>query len=497
VKFNENGVRQWATYFGGNDVDNGHSCSSDGNGNFYISGVTRSTTAVGSGGHQDTIGGGSDAFLLKVNGNGAHQWSTYYGGSSNDLGFSCMGDLSGNIYLSGETRSTTEIAFAGHQNTKGGINDAFLVKFDSSGVRQWATYYGGDIYDYGFSIATDESSNVYMAGQTMSPTSIAQGGHQNYFGGSTDAFMVKFSSSGVLQWATYYGGSNGEYGYWCDTDNSGNIYLAGWTWSSTGISSGGYQNAFGGVGDAFLVKFTTGEPLLTGTYTVSETCANQCNGVQMAAPSGGVPPYSFQWNTEPEQSGPYATDLCEGELALTVTDALDSTFTLLLTVASVGGTDAIDLTQLGDTLYASGLTDYQWYLNDTLIPGANLNTYVIIESGNYNVSGNIGDCSVVSELIETTCICTGISDLGDEILMQALHVFPNPSNSIFSMVIKDALGAIQIIVTDNMGREVLMEHFSATGNSARTIDMSARASGIYFLRVQTENSAGVVKLVKE
>jgi hypothetical protein len=217
----------------------------------------------------------------------------------------------------------------------------------------------------------------------------------------------------------------------------------------------------------------------------------------MAAPSGGVPPYSFQWNTEPEQSGPYATDLCEGELALTVTDALDSTFTLLLTVASVGGTDAIDLTQLGDTLYASGLTDYQWYLNDTLIPGANLNTYVIIESGNYNVSGNIGDCSVVSELIETTCICTGISDLGDEILMQALHVFPNPSNSIFSMVIKDALGAIQIIVTDNMGREVLMEHFSATGNSARTIDMSARASGIYFLRVQTENSAGVVKLVKE
>ncbi len=79
----------------------------------------------------------------------------------------------------------------------------------------------------------------------------------------------------------------------------------------------------------------------------------------------------------------------------------------------------------------------------------------------------------------------------------SFSVFPNPSNSVFNLVLKDALGEVQLTVTDNMGREVLMEHFSTTGNSARTIDMSGRTSGIYFLRVQTENGAGVVKLVKE
>ena len=187
------------------------------------------------------------------------QWGTYYGGTSNEIGYSCATDASGNIYLSGYTRSTSGIATTGaHQTTYGGgLNDAFLVKFNSSGVRQWGTYYGGTGNDFGWSCATDTSGNIYLSGQTPSTSGIATtGAYQTTFGGATeDAFLVKFNSSGVRQWGTYYGGTGQDYGLSCATDTSGNIYLAGITRSTSGIATtGAHQTNHGGYRDAFLVK---------------------------------------------------------------------------------------------------------------------------------------------------------------------------------------------------------------------------------------------------
>ena len=102
------------------------------------------------------------------------------------IGRSCATDASGNVYLAGYTDSTTGIATTGaHQTTYGGgVYDAFLVKFNSSGVRQWGTYYGGTGYDDGYSCATDASGNVYLAGSTNSTTGIATtGAHQTTSGG--------------------------------------------------------------------------------------------------------------------------------------------------------------------------------------------------------------------------------------------------------------------------------------------------------------------------
>ena len=90
--------------------------------------------------------GNSDAFLVKIQ----FKWSKAMGNllwrnRGMIYGYSCATDASGNIYLSGYTSSTSGIATTGaHQATYGGGDwDAFLVKFNSSGVRQWGTYYGG------------------------------------------------------------------------------------------------------------------------------------------------------------------------------------------------------------------------------------------------------------------------------------------------------------------------------------------------------------------
>src|SRR6185503_1248841 len=77
--------------------------------------------------------------------------------------------------------------------------------------RIWGTYYGGQGNDGGFAVATDHNGNVFMAGITMSANGIAAGGFQNNFGGGVvDAYLVKFDSSGNRLWGTYFGGNGDE-----------------------------------------------------------------------------------------------------------------------------------------------------------------------------------------------------------------------------------------------------------------------------------------------
>ena len=270
--FSQN-TRLWATYYGGTGLDNSHSIATDAAGNVYLVGFTDSPNDIASGGFQNTPGGGYDAIIVKFDPAGNRLWGTYYGGSTDDYGLSVTVDATGNVYCAGRTRSTTNIASGGFQNTYGGGQyDAFLVKFDANGNRLWATYYGGTndegLFGYGCGVTTDATGNVYLAGYTASTTNIASGGFQNVFGGGVrDAFLVKFDANGVRLWATYYGNTGSEEAYSAATDAGGNVYLSGLTSSAAGIASGGFSNVYaGGAVDAFLVKFDASGNRLWGTY---------------------------------------------------------------------------------------------------------------------------------------------------------------------------------------------------------------------------------------
>lgn len=276
AKFNTNGTRLWATYYGGTLDEWCYSVATDGLANVYISGATTSTN-VGvistTGSHQLTSGGSLDAFLVKFNSNGVRQWGTYYGGSGNEYGLSCNTDVTGNVYLAGQTTSSggTIIATTGaHQTTAGGINDAFLVKFNSNGVRQFGTYYGGNGVDIGTACKVDPFGNIFLSGYCTSGGGnviSTAGSHQISGGGLTDAFLAKFDNSGVRQWGTYYGGSGNEYCGTIGIDNIGNVYLSGSSASGSAITTAGcHQPTLGGMSDAFLVKFNTSGVRQWGTY---------------------------------------------------------------------------------------------------------------------------------------------------------------------------------------------------------------------------------------
>lgn len=279
VKFNSSGVRIWGTYYGGNADDQGYSCTTDTSGNVYLAGGTGSGTLIASpGSHQTFNGGGTtDGFLAKFDSLGNRIWGTFYGGSFDDYVNSCSIDPVGDIYICGLGRSSSAnvISTPGcHQiSPGGGGEEAFLAKFNTNGIRQWGTYYGGIGDEISYSCVTDKVGNVFMTGYTNTNTGTViatSGSHQTTSGGGPrDAFLVKFNSAGVRQWGTYYGGSGGDYGYVCATDKTGNIYMVGMSGTSTGTviaTPGSQQLIHGGLNDMMLVKFNSGGTRIDGTY---------------------------------------------------------------------------------------------------------------------------------------------------------------------------------------------------------------------------------------
>jgi len=249
VKFNSSGTQLWATYYGSTDIDDARGCFADASGNVYLVGSTRYGSGLASGGHQNVSGGGEyEAYLVKFNSSGLRQWATYYGGTGNDYFLSGLVDVAGDLYVIGNTSSTANIAVGGYQNIYGGgTNDAMIIKFNTSGVRQWGTYFGGLYNDEGRACAIDQNGNVFYVGSTTSNTGVAFNGFINTAQGGSDAFLLKMTTSGTALWATYFGGSQTDEGFSCAFDNTnGKVYLAGRTTSTSGIAYLGHQNTYGG-----------------------------------------------------------------------------------------------------------------------------------------------------------------------------------------------------------------------------------------------------------
>jgi hypothetical protein len=263
----------WGSYFGGTNDDYARCIKSDKKGNLFMCGYTYSLDCIAtSGAFMSVFGGGSfDGFVAKINSTGHKIWASYFGGPSNDDVCSETFDNYGNFYLAGYTRSTSNITTTGsfQPTFGGGYIDAFLVKFDSTGIRKWSTYIGGSGYDWGYTTTADENDNIYIAGRTTSINNIATSGCYQFIpGGNSDAFIQKFTTTGSRIWGTYLGGEGDDYGFSLTYDSNSYIYLAGHTSSTGGISYGNsYQTYFGGGNmDVFLAKICTCGPLVWSTY---------------------------------------------------------------------------------------------------------------------------------------------------------------------------------------------------------------------------------------
>ncbi|MBI4331240.1 MAG: PKD domain-containing protein [Chloroflexi bacterium] len=197
----------WVAYAGDGDFDDwATAIAVDASGNVYVTGTSLHP------------GFGGDYLTFKYNNSGVWQWQAYYNNGMDraDTARAIAVDASGNVYVTGASRRFS------------GTDDYTTVKYNSSGVKQWETYYyygTANGYDSPAAVAVDGSGNVYVTGSSEGGTA------------GDDYATVKYNSSGAKLWATRYNGpaSGSDRATAMFLDGSGNVYVTGY---SAGAGSG-------------------------------------------------------------------------------------------------------------------------------------------------------------------------------------------------------------------------------------------------------------------
>jgi hypothetical protein len=219
---------------GGNKWDGAISIQVDQHGNAYVAGFTFSSDfpTTSNALRREYIGGKSDAFLVKIKTDGAIEYSTFFGGSNEDRGNSVAFDRAGNVYLAGTTWSDNLLGIEkGSPNKYSGNGDGYVAVWNLSDPSTLRVkYIGGKETEYLKGIALDDSGNLFVSGFTQSADFPLRAALQKKLNGRQDAFLTKLKSADFSYgFSTFIGGSGEDNAWGVAVDRAGMPYLAGGT----------------------------------------------------------------------------------------------------------------------------------------------------------------------------------------------------------------------------------------------------------------------------
>lgn len=308
VKYNPNGVAQWATRIALTlpfleEMAKVFSMSIDSNNNLYISGLLGLLDEIifyNTPGFEATIPtiSGMGLFIVKYDENGLAQWATKIMNLSQSV---LTINLNNDIFIFGNTRTDTILFFnapgAGSSvYSYSSYNGTLLTKYNSDGIFQWATRieYVDDtfvspteIWGPAYLIASDLLGNIYVSATSNGtstriydrPGDIQTLPDLNNPGLLIQLYIVKYNSEGVAQWVTQLVGANTQEGYSMKIDKNNNIYIAGrfrspllTIYNSDGNPSG-LTLTLNGTENMFLVKYDSSGIAQWATHATATNCS--------------------------------------------------------------------------------------------------------------------------------------------------------------------------------------------------------------------------------
>ena len=181
-------------------------------GDIYVAGYTVTTPGPGQPPRRDAI-------LRKYDRMGTQLWSREFGSmldSAKDGATSVAVDRESNVYVAGATSGALK------GQASGGHSDAFVRKYDASGVELWTRQFGSTEADRASAVAVDAKGNVYVAGHTF-------GSLPDQVGAGPDAFLRKYGPGGEEVWTRQFGSPENDNALGVAVDGEGKVYVVGWT----------------------------------------------------------------------------------------------------------------------------------------------------------------------------------------------------------------------------------------------------------------------------
>lgn len=304
----------YSTYFGGGARDAANGLAVDANGNAFITGGTTSANFPLQAALANAPGGGSDAFVAKLNtapaaGMPSLIFSTFIGGSNSDQGYGIAVDGTGAVYLTGSTSSPNfPVTDKALQKTYGNdapggsadnaSGDAFVVKLNTAGDQLiYSTFLGGIDSDVGYAIALGTDNSIYLTGVTSSNNfATTDKAISKTYGGKGDAFVAVLSAISApgqtgggeasLLYSTYLGGAEADQGNGIAVDGGGRALVTGSTASAGFPVADAINPVLSGAADAFISLIDTASG--SSIFSTFLGGSGSDSGVGIAVDSAGL-----------------------------------------------------------------------------------------------------------------------------------------------------------------------------------------------------------------
>ncbi|MCR5860903.1 T9SS type A sorting domain-containing protein [Flavobacterium sp. J372] len=225
VKLNTAGQVSWEYNFGGSNEDWASDIVETASGDLVVSGWSRSSNG-------DVLlnKGLGDYWILRLNQNGIKQQSFTYGGTDDDNATSLVVNPDGTMIVAGETFSENNNVTCRNPSTC--ESDFWLIKLSETGIILWAKCFGSVYSGTNFFNRPEAiirtNDNGYMIVGYGRDNSV-----QNSFGGF-DFWAIKIDDNGNLQWKKNYGGQGDDRAYSVRQTIDGGYVIAGSSWSNDG-----------------------------------------------------------------------------------------------------------------------------------------------------------------------------------------------------------------------------------------------------------------------
>lgn len=203
TKLDSSGGFTWAKPLGGAGVDRAAGVTVDRAGNVAVAGFFSGTVVFNRdlGTSIYSSAGDYDAFVVKLDSNGAVAWARNLGGTRADEAKSIAADSVGNLAVAGYFHTSADFVSTKSVLTSAGGYDAFVVKLDGNGSLLKAGSRGGTDDDLANGVTVDGAGNIYATGRFSGTADFDPDPASRYdlvSAGKADVFVVKVVNSGTM-----------------------------------------------------------------------------------------------------------------------------------------------------------------------------------------------------------------------------------------------------------------------------------------------------------